>query len=66
MTIMVATLRDNIVQEAKKFDTEEEQQDYFTKECEQYDVVACDVHFDQGYIEIECGTTICLVTAIRG
>lgn len=35
----------------------------FKEEVEQYGVEPCDVDFDNGYIELECGTTICMTWA---
>lgn len=61
----VIVIKDNVVFDATYFDTPEEQEAYFAAECAEYGVEATDADFEDGYIELECGTSICLTTILK-
>jgi len=60
---IVTVLKDNVVQEIFSFDTTEAQEEAFGEICADYGVEAVDADYDNGYLELECGTTVCICTA---
>lgn len=62
-TYNLVTVKDGVVHSMATCQSGEELELAFTEECEAYGVTPNDVNFDDGYMELECGTTICMVHA---
>lgn len=62
--LLVVVIKNNVVDQVYLCQSAEEQQSVFVDEAEDYGVAVCDAHFEDGYIELECGTSICITSAI--
>ena len=63
MTPVLITIKNGIVDTAVIQKNALDLEKSFKEEVEQYGVEACDVDFENGYIELECGATICMTWA---
>jgi hypothetical protein len=59
MNVMTITV-DNLIQQIYSFESAEAMEAGFTVTCADYGVEATDADFENGYMELECGTTICI------
>ena len=58
---LLITNKDNIVKTVESFSSPEVLEVAFQQECDEYGIQVQDENFDDGYIELECGTSICMV-----
>lgn len=59
---LLIVIRENVVQEITSYASTENLEEAFVLECEAYGVEPCDENFDDGYLELEDGTTICMAS----
>ena len=59
MHVMTITY-DNLIQDIYGFGSAEEMESAFRTACSDYGVEPTDVNFDDGFIELECGHSICM------
>lgn len=57
--------KDNFVKEFYLFDNGDELEKAFAKTCEDFGVDSCDRDFENGYIEFEDGTTVCMTWSVQ-
>lgn len=62
MVLLVVVNKDNAVHDINAYKTVEEQEKGFEDECLGYGIMPCDANYENGYIELECGTTICITS----
>lgn len=60
MNYLLVVIKNNILDRIDVASTEIELERMFDKECSNYSVEALDSDYENGYIELECGTTICM------
>lgn len=63
MTPILVVIKNNVVDSATICRDAEDLETLFAQECSDYGVEACDVNFDDGYMELEDGTSICMTWA---
>ena len=59
-TPILIVLKDNLVHSAVICKDKEDLEEKFKEECSDYGVEACDENMDNGYMQLECGTSICM------
>ena len=59
MFLLIQNL-DNLVTDVRTFTDKGDLEDAFTAECFLFGVEANDTNFELGYMELECGRTICM------
>jgi len=60
MLHLLVIIKDNLLFEAKTAKTAKDLEFMFLDEVKGYGVVPTDVDYENGYIQLECGTTICM------
>ena len=60
--LLLVTIRENVVYNVVSYMTSDHLERAFITECEAYGVVPCDANFDNGYMELEDGTSICMTS----
>jgi hypothetical protein len=63
MYVMTITV-DNLIQQIYSFESSEEMETGFATTCADYGVEAVDADFENGYMELECGTAICINSVV--
>ena len=63
MIPILVVIKNNVVDTATVCRNAEDLEALFAQECSDYGVEACDVNFDDGYMELEDGTSICMTWA---
>jgi hypothetical protein len=61
---LVVTIRENVVYEVQWASTSENMERLFHDECSKWGVEPTDVNYDDGYMELEDGTSICMTTML--
>jgi hypothetical protein len=61
---LVVTIRENVVYEVQWASTSENMERLFRDECTKWGVVPSVVNYDDGYMELEDGTSICMTTML--
>ena len=62
-TPVLVVIKNNVVFKASICKNAEDLEEKFKAECSDYGVEACDTNMDDGYMELECGTSICMTWA---
>jgi hypothetical protein len=61
--LLIIVNKENAVYETFLCKDSAQQESIFTQECQAYGVEPSEADFDNGYIELECGTTLCITSA---
>ena len=60
MIHMMVIVKENMLVSVTQAFSEQQLETLFAEEIKQYGVEATDVDYENGYVELECGTTICM------
>ena len=60
MIHLMIIVKENMLTDVIKASSEAKLETLFAETVKQYGVEATDVDFENGYVELECGTTICM------
>lgn len=63
MTPILVIIKNNVVDSVIVCRDSSDMETLFAQECSDYGVEACDVNYEDGYMELEDGTSICMTWA---